>query len=252
MDSTETPPTQKYPCFHLDDPVTFRTCLCERGISAYCDESANTTSEDTFWTWGQNNYSDKHAQTVKNVVVQRRDYENNSTQSWGLFMILMGIFPIGVLFVCFFACNYRRRWMSRSSLSSRPWPSGSILEPGRATPGSLASAELEPLVSTPPAQLVSPDLAVESSSLGQERLERRVERLPLGQERPRAGGGPAAARRARSEGHLDVVRPVSRPSSPVGVSGPPPSYSQTLLESEPPSYEAVFGEGGETEAEGAV
>ncbi|KAF0303414.1 Zinc finger protein 3 [Amphibalanus amphitrite] len=55
-----------------------------------------------------------------------------------------------------------------------PWPSGNILEPGRVTPGSLASAELEPLVSTPPAQLVSPDLAEESSSLGQERLERRL------------------------------------------------------------------------------
>ena len=111
-------PPEKYPCFSIDEPVEFRACLCERGISAYCADNA-TAGDNTFWQWEQVNYTDKHAPTVKNVVVQRRDYENNATQSWGLFMILMGIFPIGVLFVCFFACNYRRRWVSRSSLASR-------------------------------------------------------------------------------------------------------------------------------------
>ena len=105
-------------CFNIADPIAFRGCLCEKGITSYCAENV-TTSEGTFWEWSRVDDGGKHSSTVKNVVVQRKNYESNATQSWGLFMILMGMFPIGVLFVCFFACNYRRRWVSRSSLSSR-------------------------------------------------------------------------------------------------------------------------------------
>ena len=59
----ETPPAMEgatKKCFIIDDPIVFRMCLCEKGITSYCAENA-TVSDATFWEWDQADYSDKHS-----------------------------------------------------------------------------------------------------------------------------------------------------------------------------------------------
>ena len=160
----------------------------------------------------------------------------------------------------------------------RPWPSGNILEAGRATPASLASADLEPLVSPPAAPLVSPELGTSQSSLpapapaappsgrpghGHEPGGTPTHQPNLGRGRFRRGrpppGGLTSTRHHSSDGQLTSDSPprarqrrspspaVSEASSAGGraersLAGPPPSYSQTLLDVQPPSYEAACEE----------
>ena len=180
------------------------------------------------------------------------------------------------------------RFFTKTSLTLlrvvlRPWPSGNILEAGRATPASLASAELEPLVSPPDASTVSPEVCTTSSpSLGPEALPSVHRSRPYTLSHASGGveghirgrsphrmppGGFAVARHRRSESQLAVASPrvhQRRSPSPAAseisvadgraetISGPPPSYSQTLLDNQLPSYEAACGEceGEKREGEG--